>query len=223
MKIILFIVFISLGLCATFGQETIYFDENGNKVNETKFRKKWGDKELLLTRWDSIGIDNKHYATLKKDLYMVVNCDYQDIKQQIEKIIKRTIPPNEILLLRYNYIDDLCNSNWDNIWTKSEIDKRNEFIKPIRNKLKKDNVFYIVLFDKGFELHNNPNSKNESFFKDNKGYFRKLIFTTPTLCGSYAIIKPNGQTLIRNGEYRADWMAQHLLPENWNLFFESKD
>ncbi len=41
----------------------------------------------------------------------------------------------------------------------------------------------------------------------------------PTLCGSYALIKPNGQALVRNGEYRPDWLVSLLQPENWNINF----
>ncbi|PNQ75240.1 hypothetical protein C1T31_03655 [Hanstruepera neustonica] len=223
MKILPFIVFISFGIDSAFGQEIIHLDEKGNKVNETKFRKKWLDSELLLSRWDSIGKDNKRYATLKKDLYMITFFAYQEAKEQVEKIINRQIQENKTILLEYYYTDDLCTSRWDNNWSKIEISERKDFTNPIRKKLEKENIIYLVLYERNMTLHNNPNKKGEYFFIDKNNFFRERIFTNPTMCGSRALIKPNGQTLIRNGEYRADWMAQHLLPENWNLFFETKD
>lgn len=223
MKVLLFIFFISFSLCSSFSQEIIYLDDEGNKINKTKFRKNWGDKELLLTRWDSIGIDNIRYATLKEDLYNIANCDYQNAKQQLEKIIKRQIPDNSNIIIEFYYKDDLCTTWWSNKWSKETINKRKEFTNPIKYELSKSNFFYIALFENGIELKNNPKNENEYFFVDEKNYFKNFLFKNPTLCGSYALIKNNGDTLIRNGEYRADWMAQHLLPENWNLFFESKD
>lgn len=204
-------------------QKYIYFDENGNKINKSKFLKNWRDKDLLLSRWDSLGNDGKRYVRLKKDLYLKAKSDYNYINKELEKLTNKSIPENTILLLNFNFKDDLCTSRWDNNWTKNDIQIRKHFLDPIKATIEKDSIIYLVLFEKGMIVKNNTKRKNEYFFLDENSFFRKNIFKNPTLCGSFALIKPNGQTLIRNGEYRADDMVQHLIPENWNLFFGAED
>ncbi|MFV9483013.1 hypothetical protein ACNI3T_04205, partial [Christiangramia sp. ASW11-125] len=59
----------------------------------------------------------------------------------------------------------------------------------------------------------------EKFYIDQENFFRNNIFIQPTLCNSFAAIKPNGQILVRNGESRIDFFAKFLMDENWSQFF----
>ena len=52
---------------SSFTQERIYLDENNNKISEAKFLRVWRSNKLMLTRWDSIGKDNKRYCKLKQE------------------------------------------------------------------------------------------------------------------------------------------------------------
>ncbi len=223
MKIVLSFFFIILVSHYSLGQEKIYLDEDGNKVNQIEFRKKWSDKELLLSRWDSIGKNKKRYATLKKDLYQYGNFTHSSLITELEKITGKKIQDSLIIILEFYYKDDLCNSVWDNKWTKSDIKERKEFITPIRDYLYSNDMILFCLFEKTIQLKNNPNSETEFFFSDLNSFFRNKIFLNPTLCGSHAIIKPNGEVLVRNGENRADYMTGHLKPEIWNRFFNDKE
>ena len=64
--------------------------------------------------------------------------------------------------------------------------------------------------------------KNQKYFiNDENSFFKINFFKKSILCGSFLIIKPNGQTLIRNGEYRIDSMANHLIPDIWNKIFST--
>jgi len=204
-------------------QKTIYLDENGSEISKTEFQKKWLNKELFLSRWDSLGKDKKRYAILKKDLYLKGTFNFTQIKKQLEEITNKKISDSSIILLEYYYKDDKCSSTWNNKWTKSDVSDRKDFLYPIQDQLKKNNIIYFALFEKGMTLKNEPDNVNEYFFLDFNNFFREKFFKNPTLCGSEAIIKPNGETLIRNGEFRADWMAAHLKPEIWNRFFETQD
>lgn len=204
----------------SYSQKTIYLDENVSELSKSEHYNKWTSNKMSLTRWHYVGDDNNHYAILKDDLYHKGNFEYDNIKTQIEKIIYRSIPDSTIILLEYAYKDDFCFSKPDNHWSKSEITKRKNFMSPYRKQFNNKNIFYIVLFEEGIVLKNSPNRKREYFYSDENNFFRELIFKFPTLCGSFALIKPNGQTLIRNGEYRADDMAEHLNPEIWNPIFE---
>ena len=61
--------------------------------------------------------------------------------------------------------------------------------------------------------------KDEYFYNDSNSFFRINLFKNPTLCGSYGLIKPNGQTIIRNGEYDIMSIYKHLKDRIWNKFF----
>ncbi|WP_104735537.1 hypothetical protein [Hanstruepera ponticola] len=206
-----------------FAQENIFIDENGNEIKEIDFKKKSMDRSLMLSAWKHIDDKGEIVYTLKKDLYKIDILNYKEVKDQIEILINRRVPDNNTILLEYYYKDDLCTSNRDNIWTRKEVINRKKFTNSLKRKIEKDYITYIVLFEKEIVLKNNHNNKKEYFYADETGFFRDNIFKNPTICGSFALIKSNGETVIRNGEYRADLMAKHLKPENWNLFFKPQD
>jgi hypothetical protein len=45
---------------------------------------------------------------------------------------------------------------------------------------------------------------------------RKNIFLDPTLCGSFLLSKPDGKTIVLNGENTAERMAVNLDPKIWD-------
>ena len=213
-------LFLSLFLTSLISsQERIHIDEKGDTISQISFQEKWRNKDLGLSRWDSIGKDKKRYTILKKDLYQAGFIDYNVIKTEINNITPIKITDSSTIIIEYYYKDDLCSSTSDNKWTKKEIDYRKIFLDPMRNNLTKDNIVFICLFENGINLKNSPNKKDEYFFLDKNNFIKE----SRTLCGSHAAIKPNGQILVRNGEYRVDYFAQHLKPKNWSLFFDNKN
>ena len=81
----------------------------------------------------------------------------------------------------------------------------------------------LAFFEEGSVLANSPNSKKEYYFKDKDNFLRNSLFPGQVDCGSFALIKPNGETLVRNGESYAWYIEQHLKPNNWELFFPSAE
>lgn len=174
-----------------------------------------------MSRWDSIGKDNIRYCTLQSKLYLKGYFDYNVVKSELEKIISFPIDSNSVIIIDYYFKDDLCNQKWDNNWTKNEIYNRKNFIEPQKKKLKRKKITFITLFELGMTIENKSRSRREYFFLDKNNFFRKNMFKYPSLCGSYAAIKPNGQTLVRNGEYRLDDFSRYLEKEKWSVFFPS--
>jgi len=200
-------------------QENRYADENGNALNNEDYYEKWRNKDLSYSTWLHVDEKGITHHTLKQDLFLKGVFNYQEIKTQMEILISRKVPDSNTILIEYRYKDDLCTPRWDNKWTKAEIADRKFYLDTYREDLEQKNITFIVLFEAGMTLKNNPRKKNEYFFMDSENYFRNKLFKSPTLCGSFALIKPNGQVLIRNGEYRADVMAELLNNEIWVHFF----
>ncbi|OBX22471.1 MULTISPECIES: hypothetical protein [Bizionia] len=174
-------------LQTSIAQENIYHDQNGQEITSEAFNKIRQNKDLLLSSWQYVAKNGiKHHAINDRFQQGVFN--YNEIKTQLETVINRKIPTNDILLIKYYYKDDLYAPQWDNKWTRSELHRLKDYRKPLLPKLKENNITYIALFEEGIILKNKPDNENEYFFTDQGNYFRKQFFTMPALCGSYANI-----------------------------------
>lgn len=223
MKNVLSFLLILLFFHNSVAQGNIFTDENGSNISIEEYSEKLRNKDLSYSKWLYIDDNGDKHHTLNQGLYLKGMFNYNEIKTQIEKLINRKTPDSNTILIEYRYTDDLCTSRRDNKWTKDEILERKNFLNPLRKDIEKNKITFIVLFENGMKLRNRPNKKDEYFYMDEDNFFRSKFFINPTWCGSYALIKPNGETLIRNGEYRADMMAEHLKDENWQLFFNTEE
>lgn len=196
----------------------IYLDSNDRVVTQKEFRSQWSNK----ARWDYINEQGNRVNTLHDTVFIVFEAEYEILKNKIESITAKRIPPNSTILIEYYFLNDLCaSSNSDNNWTKYRIRKRKNFLKSYKEELEKNSdIFVVFLFEEGIKLNSNPEKESEYFYTDQNNYFRDSIFLNPTLCGSFALIKPSGEILVRNGENRID-MFNDFAEENWNLFFRN--
>lgn len=180
------------------------------------------NKELGLRTWSWRGKKRTQFHKLVNGRFFRGNFVYSHIKTELEKIIPYKVTDSSTIIIHYFFQNDLCSSvHKDNKWTAEEISRRKKFLDPIKKDLNSKGVFFVCLFEKGLKVSNRSKSKKEYFFLDKTNFFRKNLFTTPTSCGSHAAIKPNGQTLIENGEQRADYFASYLKNEIWQLFFSN--
>lgn len=217
----LIICFLSLNSFSQKKGADYWLDHNGNVV-EKEFRL------ALSTSYpdNSVGfrktIDSGMVYQYNVPKYSTYKVNYTIIKQEIEKITNKTYSDSTIFLIYFNYFNDNCSSWFSNNMTRSLIMERKVFSNSIKKELEKKhkNVVFIIFFDGSIKLKNNIKSKNEYYFSDINYFFRLNLFIHPTLCGSFGLIKPNGETLIRNGEYRPDLMADHLNDDVWNTIFQ---
>ncbi|UJH92740.1 hypothetical protein LZ575_09975 [Antarcticibacterium sp. 1MA-6-2] len=199
----------------------IYLDEYGNKLKENEFQERWRNKENNLTRWDYGTSDSGRVAKLVGPIYSRHFATYSDLKEKLQILTGRNFPDDATFLLDYTYKDDLCSESFPNNWNKAQIKRRKSFTSEWKTSIEKeyDNVIVFHFFEEGIPLKNDIASPDEYYFQDLKNFLKSNMFLTPSLCGSIALIKPGGQILVRNGEYPTEFMAQHLRPENWKLFF----
>ena len=222
MKIFLFIIyFLSLNSFSQNKGATYWLDQNGDVVeknNRLSLYESFPDNSVGFRKT----IDSGMIYQYNSPKYSTYKVDYKIVRKEIEKITNKTYSDSTIFLLNFNYFNDNCSDWFSNNMTKSLIYNRKEFLNSIKKQLEKKhiNVVYLSLFDGSIKLKNNIKSKNEYFFSDSNSFFRLNLFIHPTICGSFGLIKPNGETLIRNGEYRPDSMADHLNSEIWDTIFQ---
>ena len=201
-------------------QEYVWIGANSNTIDKDSFLSKWGNRTNILSRWDSIGVDKKRYATLKKDLYQIGNIEFNTIIKQLESITGQKYFTDKTLIIHYTFKDDLCGST-SNKWRKTNITNEKKWLEPFIKIFSEKNAFYIRLFEKGISLKLKTDIKNEYFFIDKNNFFREKIFKNPTLCGSVSVIKPNNQVLLRNGEGSIKHVIKHIDSKEWKIFFKT--
>jgi len=201
-----------------------HLDENGRAISEKEFQDSWRDKENNLFRWDYINEEGRREAKLFSPVYKIYKLDYSLFVQNLETITNRTFPEDLIFILEYTYLNDLCSVESSNRWSSQKIKEKKKFTIVHKENIEKtSNRLVLKFFEEGILLENSENSPAEYYFMDKGNFLRNLIFTQSTLCGSLAIVTPNGETILRNGEYSTQSMVDHLKPGNWDLFFPSAE
>ena len=226
-KNLFFLLLISLSGCKSpildnvIPPKDVYLNEEGNEITRKTFRERLGNEEL--TEWHFKNKEGARAVQIVKPLYAPLIVNYPAFKRKLEAMTGKEFK-YPIFLIGYEYENDLCTGN-PKIWNKRTISERKDFTTSQKRKLEKKNPHLIVLyfFEEGIALSNSPNSEKEYFFKDKNNFLRETLFLNPSFCGSFALVKPNGQTLVRNGETSAAYIEQHLKSENWELFFPSSE
>lgn len=212
----LFIVLNYLSYSQTRPNPKYWIDENGKSISEEIFLKKWRATDFEFARWDYIAKDSGMVAkTAHKNLNLYI-INHSSFLNYINKISNKKLPENTTLLIEFHYLNDFCRGT-SNKWTKYRIKERKTHTDRWKKivESRNPNLVYLVFYEKEILLQNSI-SDTEYFFGDKEGFLRKNIFLDPSFCGSYLLSKPDGKTIVRNGENTAERMAVNLDPKIWD-------
>ena len=206
MLLILFLIF-SVSAASQTGQGifynevTFFLNENGENVSQAEFEILLKENATSYHRWDQVENDSIRIARLipKKQTF---NVSYPEIFKAVKEHTQLTFPGNPLIIIHYNYLDDLCSpATGFNYWDTLRIRRSKRFSDNLIRRLEQDfpNVIALHFFELGIEIEPSQILK-QFFYIDKTGYFRNKIFKTPSSCGSIALIRPGGRTIIFNGE-----------------------
>lgn len=219
-KITLFLLFLTQIISAQTSKVNHWLHPDGKEVKNRVIMnlvKKHPNNAMAFRKT----IDSGMVYQFNSPKYSTYKIDYKIIKSEIEKITNRTYSDSTIFILNFNYLDDNCSTCFSNTMNKEQIDFLKKYFNEHKTEIeKKDNIKIFSLFENGITLKNDLKNKGEYFYNDSNSFFRINLFKNPTLCGSFGIIKPNGQTIIRNGEYDLMSIYKHLKNKTWNNFFQ---
>src|SRR5690606_15587559 len=105
-----------------YNEVTFFLNENGENLSQAEFEKILKEDASTYHRWDQIENDSIHIARLipkKQNL----NVSYPEIYKAIKEITKTNLPGNPLIIINYNYLDDLCSpaagfNYWDTLRTR---------------------------------------------------------------------------------------------------------
>jgi hypothetical protein len=219
-KIILF--FFVLNSYFSFSQKTDYTLDPKGKLGDFQTLCKQYPDNVIEYR---IVKDSGKVYQITAPKYSTYKVDYTIIKSKISQITNKVYSDSTIFVFTYCYKNDSTFLNENNeLKPQSNL---KSFIKEMKKSIEKKypNAVSFLLFENGvkFSKYNEEPKKKEVFYSDKDGFFKDSLFKKSILCGSHCIIKPNGELVVRNGEYRLDNMADHLKPENWNKLFPKKE
>lgn len=191
-------------------------DPAGKKSNFQYLFKKYPDNsmEFRITK------DSGKVFQITAPAYEVINSNYDTARKILPEYPSKIKNDSLIYIIQYFYKNDHTFLDENNKFTDKN-DTYINFIKTLKHSVENENpnVKIYHIFEEGIDISNVKNYKY--FISDKNSFFKTNFFKKSILCGSFLIIKPNGQTLIRNGEYRIDSMANHLIPDIWNKIFST--
>ena len=215
MKKYLYLFLFFMGLINAQNKDYV-LDPAGKKSNFQYLFKKYPDNsmEFRITK------DSGKVYQITAPAYEVINSNYDTIRKILPEYPSKIKNDSLIYIIQYFYKNDHTFLDENNKFTDKN-DTYINFIKTLKRSVEKENpnVKIYHIFEEGIDISNVKNQKY--FINDENSFFKTNFFKKSIVCGSFLIIKPNGQTLIRNGEYRIDSMANHLIPDIWNKIFST--
>ena len=215
MKKFLYLFLFFMGLINAQNKEYV-LDPAGKKSNFQYLFKKYPDNsmEYRITK------DSGKVFQITAPAYEVINSNYDTVRKILPEYPSKIKNDSLIYIIQYFYKNDHTFLDENNKFTDKN-DTYINFIKTLKHSVENENpnVKIYHIFEEGIDISNVKNYKY--FISDKNSFFKTNFFKKSILCGSFLIIKPNGQTLIRNGEYRIDSMANHLIPDIWNKIFST--
>jgi hypothetical protein len=191
-------------------------DPAGKKSNFQYLFKKYPNNsmEFRITK------DSGKVFQITAPAYEVINSNYDTVRKILPEYPSKIKNDSLIYIIQYFYKNDHTFLDENNKFTDKN-DTYINFIKTLKHSVENENpnVKIYHIFEEGIDISNVKNYKY--FISDKNSFFKTNFFKKSILCGSFLIIKPNGQTLIRNGEYRIDSMVNHLIPDIWNKIFST--
>lgn len=206
--------------CSSTNSKDIHLDNQRNEISKADF---WSSNEQNenFSRWVYVDENNDKVHIFNQPKFIRLVGNYENYKSELEALTGKKYAKNTSFLLEYNFKDDLCTPAEDN-WNKTRTNQRKSFLDPQKASIEKSyqNVVVLNLFEEGIQLE--TSISNDYFLIDQDNKFRNSLFKEPARCGAFAIIRPDGKILVRNGEHRMDYMAELMQPEIWdNIFSEN--
>lgn len=198
-----------------------YLDKDGNSISKEAFDAKLVTGTSDYALWKYKAKDSSMVLRFSHPEYETYNINYLQFKKSMTNLTGKTYTDNTIFILHYIFKDDYCTNAAPNKWTPQRINNKYRYLSSNLKQVQKKypQVVFSSHFQKEIMLPELKENQKKMIFQDLSGFLREGLFQNPSLCGSYAIIKPTGEMLIRNGEYGLQGIAKHLEPANWSQFF----
>ncbi len=194
-----------------YNEITFFLTENGSPLTQAEFEEILKNNAAKYHRWDQMENDSIRIARLipRKE---EIKVSYPDFFEAIEGITNTSLPGNPVMVIFYDYLDDICSpASAFNQWGTLRIRREKRFSDNLKRRIEQDypNVIAYHLFEPGIYIEPSQVLK-QYFFIDKNQYFRQNLFRTQSTCGSIAIIKPGGKTVIYHGETSIPILAESL-------------
>ena len=221
---ILFLFFVLFSITSNAQRIKYHLDIEGKEIKRKEFDKLWRNRDSAYSRWDYETKDSSRVARLIPQYQQGV-INRNDLKEYLEKVTNKKFADSTIFFISYTFTNDLCSPQYStNNYTKEVIDHWKNLTDARKASIEENypDIVRLNFFEQGIKLQNAPSDSTEYYYSDKENLLREIIFRNPAFCGSRALIKPNGQTVVYNGESISTQVVQLIENKNWNLFFSEE-
>lgn len=205
----LFLLFFSI---ASFGQEIHFFDVHGNRITKEQFERQRDNRVNLGLSFQK-GKITETRLVVRTNTGVISPEVRNAILLNLQQVSGKIIDKSEMIIINYYQGKDKCNSSGSNSASLSE---REAYIAEYQNRISrlgqtsKYNMFAVK------EGIVDPTGLLQ-YYPDVDLLVEKTFFKYKYPCGSFVIIKPDGEYYAYFGEYSTDQVikqAKKLLKNN---------
>ncbi len=199
-------------------------DEDGKRISKDNYLSIVRDKSKNYSSWFFFAQDTSIVKKLVKADDYRKQISYPAFVKKLEELTGRSFPGNPLILLNYNYLNDICShkikiNTWDRFRIRNDKRYSNQLVKVAEEHY--ENVIILHFYEEGLEI--NPSKTLQKYFHIDKGNFLKQnLFSKPITCGSSAAVMPGGRTLLIHSEGSSARLAEAIVPEKWKEIFEAE-
>ena len=203
MKNIITLTFLVIFLGTAYSQNSnkkeFLYDENWKLIEMSDFKDKIKDSKYTYKLFEN---DTAYVGKilLREEIGKITNDDRTLLINYLKKITNSEVDSTKNIIINFFFKPEI-KPNGSCIDNYTSDSKYKRYFKKNSNDIQ----FFIIQKD--------YNYKKKNVFEDNEGFIQKLLFKYYFDCGNYIIIKPNGEFLLRRGEYRQNEIKEKINSE----------
>lgn len=198
----------------------VYTNMEGNSISQKEFNKKTHQKDHHFTSYlypeEKDGQWFLHNRLIKSIDTLTI--DHQRLVLLLQNLTSKKLNHDSIIWLSYGFKDDFLSADhYESPYVALPVNLTdNTYFERLKKKYPA--ITFLQFFEKDIPVKNNPENAEEYVFRDQNNILRKIIFKDAANYGSSAIIKPNGEVLLLNGEHMNPHkaLAYFLTRKKWN-------
>lgn len=197
----LFLVFLLLlSSIVSFAQEIHFFDENNNRITKEKFERKQLDSRTKIALSFQKGKITETRLFLRTETGVISQETRNQILSNLEDAMGSEINRSELTIIHYNQGKDRCNSSGSSSASVSQIKEFTARHQEDIKRLGKTSEYRMYATTEGLKDNHGLLER----YPDSNLLVERTFFKYKYPCGSFVIIKPDGEYYSYFGEYSWD-------------------
>ncbi|WP_147299205.1 hypothetical protein [Winogradskyella eximia] len=190
------VIFLAFGYSQNSNKKEFLYDENWKTIEMSEFKDKIKDSKYTykLFENDTVYVGK---ILLREEIGKITTDDRTQLIKYLRKITNSEVDSTKNIIINFFFKPEF-KPNGSCIDNYTSDNKYKRYFKKSANDIQ----FFVTQKDYAYQKKN--------VFQDNDDFIRELLFKYYFDCGNYIIIKPNGEFLLRRGEYHQNEIKEKI-------------